>query len=171
MSRKKRVHKSLVKPDPIFGSLVISKFINCLMIDGKKSIVSNAFYDAIARVKASKAIQESEQLKNASETEIFEKIIQISRPNVEVRSRRIGGSNYQIPLNIENTPRSLSLSIKWIVNAIRSKKNASIEEKVYGVLQDNLNNRGEAIKKKEQIESVAEANKAYAHLAINFNKK
>ena len=171
MSRKKRVHKSLVKPDPIFGSLVIAKFINCLMLDGKKSIAANAFYNAISRVKASKTIQESEQLKNASEVEIFEKIIQISRPVVEVRSRRIGGSNYQIPLNIENTPRSLSLSIKWVVAAVRSKKNTSINEKIYGVFNDSLNNRGEAIKKKEQIESVAEANKAYAHLAINFNKK
>ena len=171
MSRKKRVYTREVKADPVFGDSVISKFANCLMYDGKKSIVLSAFYDAINKVKASKSISLHEDLTNASEVDIFYKIIKISEPIVEVRSRRIGGSNYQIPLNIEGTPRARSLSIKWIVAAIRSKKNTTIEQKIYSVFEDNLNKRGEAIKKKEQIEAVAEANRAYAHLGTNNKHK
>ena len=173
MSRKKRVYKSFVKPDPIHGSLQISKFINCLMVDGKKSIVATSFYKAIEKLKKSKTVQGSEELSSLNEVQLFEKIIKISEPVVEVRSRRIGGSNYQIPLNIEGTPRAKSLSIKWIVAAIRSKKNSTVEQKMYAIFEDNLNKKGEAIKKKEQIEAVAEANRAYAHLAVNFsnNKK
>jgi small subunit ribosomal protein S7 len=167
MSRKKRIHKSLVKPDPIYNNLLIAKFVNILMLDGKKSIVLNAFYAAIERMKTSKSLQTIEALKDVQDpVKIFEYIVKMSQPSVEVRSRRIGGANYQIPMVIEGSSRSVSLSLRWLVLAIRSKKNADIAQKVYSVFEDNINNRGEAIKKKQQIESVAEANRAYAHFAI-----
>jgi small subunit ribosomal protein S7 len=167
MSRKKRIHKSLVKPDPIYGNLLIAKFVNILMLDGKKSIALNAFYAAIERIQKSKTLQQIEALKDVTDPVVlFEYIVKASQPSVEVRSRRIGGANYQIPMVIEGSSRSVSLSLRWLVLAVRSKKNADIAQKVYTVFEDNLNNRGEAIKKKQQIETVAEANRAYAHFAI-----
>ena len=168
MSRKKRVYKRSEPFDVINNSALIGKFINCLMLDGKKSVVASAVHKAVNKLIQSPLLAKVESLpKNASADEIFKHVVSITTPSVETKSRRIGGSNYQIPHVISGTTRALSLSIRWIVAAIRSKKDMALEDKVFAVFEDSLNFRGEALKKKTQIEAVAEANRAYAHLANN----
>jgi small subunit ribosomal protein S7 len=171
MSRKKRVYEDRVQPDLIYSSYEISKFVNHIMKNGKKELVLKAFYSALKRITKSETITKHESLSNADPKQIFEYSIKQCQPSIEVNSRRIGGSNFQIPKDISNTPRSTSLAVKWLAKAVRAGKNANLESKITSALLDAINNKGYAVSEKERIAKIAEANKAYAHFANDKKKK
>ncbi len=145
------------KPDPKFGSLLASKLINAVMLDGKKSTAQKVFYDALDL--ASKKLPEAED-----QIEIFTKALENVRPLVEVRSKRVGGSNYQIPREVKRA-RQQSLAIRWIVDFARKKKGKPMAERLAEELVDAYNGTGQSVQWKENIHKMAEANKAYAHFA------
>ena len=145
------------KPDPKFGSLLASKLINAVMLDGKKSTAQKVFYDALDL--ANKKLPEAED-----QTEIFTKALENVRPLVEVRSKRVGGSNYQIPREVKRA-RQQSLAIRWIVDFARKKKGKPMAERLAEELVDAYNGTGQSVQWKENIHKMAEANKAYAHFA------
>ncbi len=145
------------KPDPKFGSLLASKLINAVMLDGKKSTAQKVFYDALDL--ANKKLPEAED-----QTEIFTKALENVRPLVEVRSKRVGGSNYQIPREVKRA-RQQSLAIRWIVDFARKKKGKPMADRLAEELVDAYNGTGQSVQWKENIHKMAEANKAYAHFA------
>lgn len=132
----------------------LSKFINCLMIDGKKSISENIVYDALEQV--------AEKIEGKSGIDIFNTSINNVQPLLEVKSRRVGGSTYQIPVEVRDE-RRLALAIRWIINAARGRSGKSMIENLAAELHDAFNERGAAVKKKEDTHRMAEANKAFAH--------
>ena len=145
------------KPDPKFGSLLASKLINAVMLDGKKSTAQKVFYDALDL--ANKKLPEAED-----QIEIFTKALENVRPLVEVRSKRVGGSNYQIPREVKRA-RQQSLAIRWIVDFARKKKGKPMAERLAEELVDAYNGTGQSVQWKENIHKMAEANKAYAPFA------
>ena len=153
MSRKKTQPKKNVVPDPKFNSTVIPKLINNIMYDGKRGVAAKIVYDAIEKIKT----------KSKDEPiNIFNEAINNIKPTVEVRSRRVGGATYQVPVEVKNN-RSQALAIRWIVNAIRNRKEKSLVDKLSSELMDAAGNKGSAIKKREDTHKMAEANKAFAH--------
>ncbi len=153
MPRKGNVPRREVLPDPLYNSTLVSKFVNCLMWQGKKSTAENIFYDAL------KIIQEKT---NDDPLKVFKKAVDSVKPVLEVKTRRVGGANYQVPVEV-NPNRRTSLSIRWLVGYSRERKEKSMEEKLAAELMDAANNRGSAIKKREDVHKMAEANKAFAH--------
>ena len=153
MSRKKRAHERKIFPDPKFGSLIISKFINSIMYDGKKSTAEKILYDALDKIK--------EKTKN-DPIKVFNDAISNVRPNLEVRSRRVGGATYQVPVEVKSK-RSQALAFRWIMDASRKRKNKTMSDKIFSELLDASQNKGSAIKKREDTHKMAEANKAFAH--------
>ncbi|MBM3801469.1 MAG: 30S ribosomal protein S7 [Acidimicrobiia bacterium] len=153
MPRKGNVPKREVLPDPIYNSTLVSKFVNCVMWDGKKSTAEQIFYDAM------KIIQEKT---NDDPLKVFKKALDNVKPVLEVKTRRVGGANYQVPVEV-NPNRRTSLSIRWLVGYSRDRKEKSMEEKLAAELLDAANNRGTAVKKREDVHKMAEANKAFAH--------
>ena len=153
MSRKRKAPKKIPIVDPRYKSLIIPKLINSIMYDGKKTVAEKIIYDAIDKIK-SKSKDEP--------IEIFNTAINNIRPTVEVRSRRVGGATYQVPVEVKNN-RSQALAIRWIVNAVRNRKEKSMTEKLSSELLDAAANKGSAIKKREDTHKMAEANKAFAH--------
>lgn len=153
MPRKGNVPRREVLPDPIYNSTLVSKFVNCLMWQGKKSTAENIFYDAL------KIVQEKT---NDDPLKVFKKAVDSVKPVLEVKTRRVGGANYQVPVEV-NPNRRTSLSIRWLVSYTRGRKEKSMEEKLAAELMDAANNRGSAIKKREDVHKMAEANKAFAH--------
>ncbi|NPA50429.1 MAG: 30S ribosomal protein S7 [Epsilonproteobacteria bacterium] len=151
--RRRRAPQREVLPDPIYNSKVVTKFINKVMLDGKKSIAQKIFYKALER------IEEKTQEKGI---EVFEKAIENVKPLMEVRSRRVGGATYQVPMEVRPV-RQQSLAIRWIVDAARKRSERTMIEKLAGELMDAANERGAAFKKKEDTHKMAEANKAFAH--------
>ncbi len=145
------------KPDPKFGSMLASKLINAVMLDGKKSIAQKVFYDALDL--ASKKIPDAED-----QVEIFTKAIDNVRPLVEVRSKRVGGSNYQIPREVKRA-RQQALAIRWLVDFARKKKGKPMAARLSEEMVDAYNGTGPAVQWKESVHKMAEANKAYAHFA------
>jgi small subunit ribosomal protein S7 len=143
-----------IAPDPVFQSVMVHKFINGLMRRGKKSTASRIFYDTLDLL-GKKA--------NDEPLKVFKQAVENVKPVLEVRSKRVGGANYQIPIEVSANRRT-SLSIRWIVGAAKSRGEKSMEEKLAGELMDAANNKGSAIKKKEDTHRMAEANKAFAHL-------
>ena len=153
MSRKKTQPKKNVVPDPKFNSTIIPKLINNIMYDGKRGVAAKIVYDAIDKIKT----------KSKDEPiNIFNEAINNIKPTVEVRSRRVGGATYQVPVEVRNV-RAQALAIRWIVNAIRGRKEKSMIDKLSAELIDAANNRGSSIKKREDTHKMAEANKAFAH--------
>ena len=153
MSRKKTQPKKNVTPDPKFKSLIIPKLINNIMYDGKRSTAEKILYDALEKIK----------IKNKEDPlKIFNTAISNVKPNLECRSRRVGGATYQVPVEVKNN-RSQALAIRWIVNAIRNRKEKSLVDKLSSELMDAAGNKGSAIKKREDTHKMAEANKAFAH--------
>lgn len=154
MSRRRRAETRTIDPDPIYGSLVLAKFINKVMMGGKKStsrrIVYNAINDFATRVKSENPL------------EAFEQALENAKPAIEVKSRRIGGATYQVPIEIPEN-RQLSLAMRWIIGNSRSKPGKSMEEALCSELCDCFNNQGATIKKKDDTHRMAEANKAFAH--------
>ena len=153
MPRKGPVAKRDVLPDPVYGSKVVTRFINKVMPDGKKGIAESIVYDAfdIIRSKTGK-----------DPLEVFEQALENVMPVLEVRARRVGGANYQVPVEVRSD-RRLTLGIRWMVGYARQRSERTMRERVAGELMDAANNTGAAIKKKEDTHKMAEANKAFAH--------
>ena len=153
MSRKKRAPKKIPIVDPKFKSTVLPKLINSIMFDGKKTTAEKIVYNALEKIK-SKSKEEP--------INVFNEAINNIKPTVEVRSRRVGGATYQVPVEVKGN-RSQALAIRWLVNAIRNRKEKSLMEKLSSELMDAAGNKGSAIKKREDTHKMAEANKAFAH--------
>ena len=148
--------RTQLKPDPKFDSILASKFINCLMWDGKKTIAQNVFYDALDEIK--KRIPDQEPI------EVFTQAIENVKPHLEVRSKRVGGASYQVPMQVSRT-RQQSLAIRWVLNAVRDKKGRATHLKLADELTAAFNREGAAMTKRENTHRMAEANKAFAHFA------
>ncbi|HXH48978.1 MAG TPA: 30S ribosomal protein S7 [Terriglobia bacterium] len=153
MPRKGYVERREVKPDPLYESPLVQKFVNCIMYDGKRSTAQQIVYDALDLIKEKTS---DDPLK------VFKKALENVKPALEVKSRRVGGANYQVPVEV-NRNRQTSLSIRWIIGYARSRGEKSMVEKLTGELLDASNNRGGAVKKRDDTHRMAEANKAFAH--------
>ncbi len=153
MSRKKRDFSRPVLPDPKFGETLVTKAINMMMRGGKKGVAEKALYAAFDTM---------EKKLNDKPLALFHKALSNVKPVVEVRSRRVGGANYQVPTEVRSE-RAVSLALRWIVDAANGRSEKTISEKIAGELMDALNNRGSAVKKREDTHKMAEANKAFAH--------
>ena len=153
MSRKRKAPIRKIFPDPKYRSEIISKFINSIMYDGKKSTAERIFYTALDRIK---------EKNNGDPIKVFNEAINNVKPNVEVRSRRVGGATYQVPVEVKSK-RAQALSLRWIMDATRKRKNKTMAEKLYFELLDASQNKGLAIKKREDVHKMAESNKAFAH--------
>jgi small subunit ribosomal protein S7 len=155
MGRITASRKKLVG-DPRFGSLLASKFINCLMLDGKKSVVQRTFYDALDVLR--------EKVPDAEPIDVFTQAVENVKPNIEVRSKRVGGASYQVPMQV-NRIRQQSLAIRWILVAVREKKGRPTHQKLAAELLAAYNREGAAMTRRENVHRMAEANKAFAHFA------
>ena len=153
MPRRREVPKRIVLPDPKFGSLQIAKFVNMIMKGGKKSTAESIMYNALDRI-TEKAEGEA--------TEVMEQALENVKPMVEVKSRRVGGATYQVPVEVR-PDRRVALAMRWIIEAARKRGEKSMQLKLAGELMDASENRGSAVKKREDTHRMAEANKAFAH--------
>ena len=153
MSRRREIPKRIVLPDPKFGSLQIAKFVNMIMRGGKKSTAESIIYKALDRI-TEKADGEA--------TEVMEQALENVKPMVEVKSRRVGGATYQVPVEVR-PDRRVALAMRWIIEAARKRGEKSMQLKLAGELMDASENRGSAVKKREDTHRMAEANKAFAH--------
>ena len=153
MSRRHAAEKREVLPDAKYGDRILTKFMNNLMIDGKKSIAESIVYNAFGRVE--------DKLKRAP-VEVFHEAIDNIKPSVEVRSRRVGGATYQIPVEVRPERRE-ALAIRWLIKASRSRNENTMEERLASELLDAVNGRGTAVKKREDTHKMADANKAFSH--------
>src|ERR1700737_1456223 len=153
MPRKGYIAKRTVEADPVYGSGLLTKFINSMMWQGKKSTAEGIFYEALTRVAAKGG---DEPLK------LFTKAVENAKPLLEVKTRRVGGANYQVPVEV-NADRRTSLAIRWLITYSRGRGEKGMIDKLSNELLDASNNRGAAIKKKEDVHRMAEANKAFAH--------
>jgi small subunit ribosomal protein S7 len=153
MSRKRKAPKKLAVIDPKYKSTIIPKLINSIMYDGKKTIAEKIIYDAIEKIKSK---SKDEPLN------VFNDAINNIRPTVEVRSRRVGGATYQVPVEVKSK-RSQALALRWLVDASRKRKDKKMSDKIFNELYDAYQNKGSAIKKKEDTHKMAESNKAFAH--------
>ncbi len=156
-----------LKPDPVYNSKLVSKFINTLMWDGKKSVTQKVFYDAMDIIRKSPLVagdSSDESQSRKSELEVFETAINNVKPLLEVRSKRIGGASYQIPMQVR-PKRQQSLAFRWIIQSARSKKGSAFCERLAAELMDAYNGHGGAMTTRENVHKMAEANKAFAHFA------
>ncbi|MHC4068446.1 MAG: 30S ribosomal protein S7 [Planctomycetota bacterium] len=145
-----------LKPDAVYDSRLVSKFINCLMWDGKKSVAQKVFYDALDII--------GKKVKDAQPLEVFETAINNVKPMLEVRSKRVGGASYQVPMQVR-AKRQQSLAFRWILQSARSKKGKPMCERLASELMDAYNQQGGAMTTRENVHRMAEANKAFAHFA------
>ncbi len=153
MSRRHRAEKRVINPDPKFGDLVLSKFMNNLMIDGKKSAAEGIVYGAFERIE-DKAKQDP--------LGVFHQALENVSPAIEVRSRRVGGATYQVPVEVR-AERRQALAIRWLITAARNRNETTMVDRLSGELMDAANNRGTAVKKREDTHRMAEANRAFSH--------
>ncbi|MGB3387823.1 MAG: 30S ribosomal protein S7 [Pseudaminobacter sp.] len=153
MSRRHSADKREINPDPKFGDLVITKFMNAVMYDGKKSVAETIVYGALDQVQA-KTKQEP--------VTVFHQALDNVAPHVEVRSRRVGGATYQVPVDVRPERRQ-ALAIRWLITAARNRNETTMVDRLSGELMDAANNRGTAVKKREDTHKMAEANRAFAH--------
>jgi len=153
MSRKKQAPKRIFYPDPKYGSLVLAKFINFIMYDGKKASSEKIIYDALEKIK---------NKTKEDPIKIFNDAVANVRPNLEVRSRRVGGATYQVPQEVKSK-RSQTLALRWLLESSRKRKNKTMSDKLFNELMDASQNKGSAIKKREDTHKMAESNKAFAH--------
>lgn len=154
MPRRRIAAKREILPDPIFGDVTLAKFINHVMVSGKKSIAERIVYGALDK------ITEKTQTENA--LELFEKALESVKPMVEVKSRRVGGATYQVPVEVRPS-RQMALAMRWIVDAARKRGEKSMPLRLAGELMDASENKGSAVKKREDVHRMAEANKAFSH--------
>ena len=153
MSRRHRAEKREINPDPKYGDVVLTKFMNSIMLDGKKSVAERIVYGALDRVE--------NKIKRAP-VEVFHEALDNIKPSVEVRSRRVGGATYQVPVEVRPERRE-ALAIRWLISASRNRNENTMEERLAGELLDAVNSRGTAVKKREDTHKMAEANKAFSH--------
>jgi len=153
MSRRHAAEKRPVMPDAKYGDTVLSKFMSCLMYQGKRSVAEGIVYGALDQVKT-KSAQDSLQ--------VFHEALENVRPSVEVRSRRVGGATYQVPVEVR-AERAQALGIRWIINSARNRSETTMTARLAAELMDAANNRGSAVKKREDTHKMAEANKAFSH--------
>ncbi|WP_117193865.1 30S ribosomal protein S7 [Rhizobium terrae] len=153
MSRRHRAEKREINPDPKFGDLVVTKFMNAIMLHGKKSVAENIVYGAFDVVQG-KA--------KADPLGIFHSALDNVAPHVEVRSRRVGGATYQVPVDVRPERRQ-ALAIRWVIAAARKRNETTMVDRLSGELMDAANNRGSAVKKREDTHKMADANRAFSH--------
>jgi len=153
MSRRHSADKREINPDPKFGDLVVTKFMNAVMYDGKKSVAETIVYGALDQVQA-KTKQEP--------VAVFHQALDNVAPHIEVRSRRVGGATYQVPVDVRPERRQ-ALAIRWLITAARNRNETTMIDRLSGELMDAANNRGTAVKKREDTHKMAEANRAFAH--------
>lgn len=153
MSRRRRAEKREVLPDAKYGDKVLTKFMNCLMYDGKKSVAEQIVYGAFERIES--------KTKNEA-LQIFHDALSNVKPHLEVRSRRVGGATYQVPVEVR-TERAQALAIRWLIAAARNRSENTMTERLSGELLDAAQQRGTAVKKREDTHRMAEANKAFSH--------
>lgn len=154
MSRRKSSYKRDVLPDPVYNDITVNKFINKCMWDGKKTIAQQHVYSALDELR--------NKVSGEEPLTVFKKAIENCKPSLEVRSRRVGGATYQVPVDVRPS-RRLTLSMRWIVSFARSRGEKSFAQRLAAELADAYSNRGNAIKKKEDVHRMAEANKAFSH--------
>lgn len=154
MSRRRRAVKRTAEPDPVYGNAVLSKFINKVMLQGKKSTARRIVYNAITKFAS--------RVKAENPLDAFLLALENAKPTLEVKSRRIGGATYQVPIEIP-AERSLAMAMRWIINYSRDKAGRSMEDGLAQELTDCFQNQGSAIKKKDDTHRMAEANRAFAH--------
>lgn len=154
MPRRRVPEKRAVLPDPIYGSVLVSKFVNRLMRDGKKSVAESILYGALDRIK--EKVGQEETLK------VFNAAVENAKPSLEVKSRRVGGANYQVPVEVAPR-RQETLSIRWLIGYAKKRKGKGMTDKLALEFMDAAKGAGESIKKKEDTHKMAEANKAFAH--------
>ena len=153
MSRKRKAPVRKIYSDPKYGSKVISKFINSIMYDGKRSTAERILYTALDKIK---------ETKKEDPLKVFNTAISNVRPNIEVRSRRVGGATYQVPVEVKSK-RAQALAIRWLVDSARKRKDKYMSDKIFSELFDAYEKKGSAVKKKEDVHKMAESNKAFAH--------
>lgn len=153
MSRRRRPIRRDILGDPVYNDILVTKFVNCMMINGKKSAAEKIFYGAM-EIVTKKAGEEAIQ--------VFKRALENLKPQVEVKSRRVGGSNYQVPVEVR-TERRQALAIRWLISYSRLRNEKSMRDKLASEVVDAANRRGAAIKKREDVHKMAEANKAFAH--------
>ena len=153
MSRRRRPEKREVLPDPRFGDVVLSKFMNSVMLDGKKSVAESIVYGALETVEA--------RLKK-DPLAVFHEALANIKPGIEVRSRRVGGATYQVPVEVRDV-RAQALAIRWLITAARARSEKTMAGRLSGELMDAAQNRGNAVKKREDTHRMAEANRAFSH--------
>ncbi|MGC8539887.1 MAG: 30S ribosomal protein S7 [Phycisphaerae bacterium] len=150
------VSSTQLKPDAIYNSLLISKFINCLMYDGKKATAKRVFYGAMEII--------GQRVKDAKPNEVFEAALNNIKPNIETRSRRVGGQNYQVPMSVSRK-RQQSLAIRWLLEAVRAKSGKPMSERLADEVLAASRREGAAMQTRENVHKMAEANRAFAHFA------
>jgi len=154
--KKFTASEDTLAPDPRFGSKLVSKFVNCFMWDGKKSVATRVFYDAMDTI--------TDKIKDAPPLEVFTRAVENVKPLIEVRSKRIGGANYQVPMQV-TSKRQLSLAIRWLRDAVRAGKGSTTAERLANELMSAYKGEGAAMQTRENVHRMAEANKAFAHFA------
>lgn len=154
MSRRKKTFKREIIPDPVYRDLVFAKFINKMMERGKKGTAQSLFYGALDELKG--------KVPNEEPANVLKKAIENTKPSIEVRSRRVGGATYQVPVDVRPT-RRLSLAMKWLVEYSRSRGEKDFAKRLAAEILDAYNNKGNAIKKREDVHKQADANKAFSH--------
>lgn len=154
MSRRRTNYKREILPDPVYNDVTLAKFVNKVMLDGKKTVAQQSVYAALDQLR--------EKVPGEEPLTTFKKAIENCKPNLEVRSRRVGGATYQVPVDVRPT-RRLTLSMRWLVSYARARGEKSFATRLASELADAYNNRGNAIKKKEDVHRMAEANKAFSH--------
>jgi len=153
MSRRHRAEKREILPDPKYGDRVLSKFMNNMMRDGKKSVAEGIVYGALDRV---------EDRMKREPVDVFHEALDNIKPSVEVRSRRVGGATYQVPVEVRPERRE-ALALRWLITASRARNEHTMEERLAAELMDAASNRGSAVKRREDVHKMAEANKAFSH--------
>ena len=153
MSRRHRAEKRQPMPDPKFGDVVVSKFMSCLMYDGKRSVAERIVYGAFDKVQERTGLEP---------VKVFHDALENVRPNLEVRSRRVGGATYQVPVEVRST-RAQALAIRWLIDSSRKRGENTMTDRLSGELLDAMNNRSAAVTKREDTHKMAEANRAFSH--------
>ena len=153
MARRREAQKRKIIPDPKYNDVMVARFINCILRKGKKGIAESIFYTALDNIREK---SKEEPLR------VFRKAVENAAPMLEVRSRRVGGATYQVPVEVKEN-RRIALSMRWVIQNAKARSGRSMSEKLTGELLDAFNNSGGAVKKKEEVHRMAEANKAFAH--------
>ncbi|MFC1675980.1 30S ribosomal protein S7 [Planctomycetota bacterium] len=156
MAKKFTASAQQLKPDPKFNNKLVSKFINCLMLDGKKSVAQRVFYDALDII--------AKKMDDTEPVDVFETAVNNVKPMLEVRSKRVGGASYQVPMQV-SSKRQLSLAFRWILQSSRGKKGKPMCQRLAAELLDAYEKKGSAMTTRENVHRMAEANKAFAHFA------